>query len=185
MSDASQRVDAYSRELTLPWRQGISPAERVWMLPYPPGDERRMRAQVGRLDLATRQSGRSWVLHDVTDAFGRWLAHHEYAEAFVTDPTDLTSSVLEEFEAHVATGLRAELTDPGTGEDTVVALVGVGALYPFVRVSRLVQAVADDIRGRLLVLFPGRFDPAGHTYRLLDARDGFNYRALAILPTKD
>jgi hypothetical protein len=162
---------------------GVSPSERVWMLPYPPTDERRMRAQLPTLALATQESGRGWRQHDVTDTFGTWLAHHEYAEAFVADPTDLTSSVLDEFEEYVANGVRAALVD--ADGDTVVALVGVGSLYPFVRVSRLVQAVADDIRGRLLVLFPGRFDPSGHTYRLLDARDGFNYRAIAILPTKD
>lgn len=185
MSDASERIDAFALELTIPWRAGISSAERVWMLPYPPGDERRMRAQVPRLELETRQSGRTWAVHDVTDAFGTWLAQHEYAEAFVSDPTDLTTSVLDDFEVHVADGVRDALGAPGVDETTVVALVGVGSLYPFVRVSRLVQAVADDIRGRLLVLFPGRYDAAGHSYRLLDARDGFNYRATAILPKKD
>lgn len=185
MSDASERVDAYTEELALPWRGGISSAERVWMLPYPPSDERRMRAQLPRLALATGAAGRGWAVHDLTDAFGTWLAQHEYAEAFVTDPSDLTSSLLDEFETYVADRVRGALTAGGVDAKTVVALVGVGSLYPFVRVSRLVEAVAGDIPGRLLVLFPGHYDAAGHTYRLLDARDGFNYRALAILPKKD
>lgn len=185
MSDASERVLAYAQELALQWRRGLSPAERVWMLPYPPSEERRIRAQLPRFALVTAEAGRGWTVLDVTDTFGTWLADHEYAEAFVTDPTDLTSSVLDHFEVHVADRLRGALTDDDVDERTVVALVGVGSLYPFVRVSRLVHAVADHIRGRLLVLFPGRFDPSGHTYRLLDARDGFNYRALAILPKKD
>ena len=35
-----------------------------------------------------------------------------------------------------------------------------------------------DIAGRLVVFFPGSRD--GNTYRLLDARDGWNYLAHSI-----
>lgn len=185
MSDASDRADAYLEQLALPWREGISAAERVWMLPYPPSDERRMRAQLPHMEVATRDRGHDWALLDLTDTFGLWLAHHEYADAFVADPTDLTLSLLDDFETEVAATVRTTLGMAGVDERTVVALVGVGSLYPFVRASRLVQDVDVDVRGRLLVLFPGRYDAAGHSYRLLDARDGFNYRALAILPKKD
>lgn len=185
MSHVSDLVDAFADELRLPWRDHLAPAERVWMLVYPPGEERRLRARVPQLELATRQAGRGWKQVDLTDAFGRWLARHEYAEAFVADPSDLTSALLDEFGDAAAAHVRAVLTAEDADASTVVALVGTGALYPFVRASRLIEAVDRDVRGRLLVFFPGRHDAATHSYRLLDARDGFNYRARAITATKD
>ncbi|NMM86166.1 hypothetical protein B2J88_17620 [Rhodococcus sp. SRB_17] len=44
MSRISDLVDAYSGELSLPWRSGLSGGERVWMLVYPPDLERTVRA---------------------------------------------------------------------------------------------------------------------------------------------
>ena len=40
------------------------------------------------------------------------------------------------------------------------------------------EAVTDCIGGRLLVFFPGERE--GSNYRLLDARDGWNYLATPI-----
>jgi len=37
------------------------------------------------------------------------------------------------------------------------------------------------LEGRLLVFFPGEHHPENHTYRLLDARDGWNYLAVPLL----
>ncbi|NMM30394.1 MAG: DUF1788 domain-containing protein [Cellulomonas sp.] len=185
MSHASDLVDAYAAHLRLPWRAHLSPAERVWMLVYPPAEERRVRARLPQLEDVTDLAGHAWVEVDVTDAFGGWLARHEYADAFVADPTNLTSSLLDEFADEVASQVRAVLTGPDVNEGTVVAVVGTGALYPFMRASQLVEAVDRDVRGRLLVFFPGRHDGSTHSYRLLDARDGFNYRAIAITATKD
>jgi hypothetical protein len=62
--------------------------------------------------------------------------------------------------------------------NAVVALVGLGSLFDFIRVSRLIDAVEGTIRGRLLVLFPGEY--RHNTYRFMDARDGFNYMAIPI-----
>ena len=44
MSLVSDLIDNFTAELRLPWRQGLSPAERVWMLVYPSSEERRIRA---------------------------------------------------------------------------------------------------------------------------------------------
>ena len=120
---------------------------------------------------------------DLTDAFGRWLATHDYAEAFVADPTNLTSAALEEFEEFASALVRSALL--ASDHSTLVAVVGTGALYPFMRASLLVEQVDADIQGRLLVLFPGRVERATNTYRLLDARDGFNYRARPITHETD
>jgi len=45
-------------------------------------------------------------------------------------------------------------------------------------VSDLMSAVDSSIRGRLLAFFPGEFE--NNNYRLLDARDGWNYLAVPI-----
>jgi hypothetical protein len=51
-----------------------------------------------------------------------------------------------------------------------------------VKVSALVSEVNDAIAGRLLVFFPGQHE--GSSYRLLDARDGWNYLAIPITPNR-
>ena len=50
--------------------------------------------------------------------------------------------------------------------------------FGFARVSLVLKEVVKDIRGRLVVFFPGEFED--NNYRLLDARDGWNYLAVAI-----
>ena len=42
----------------------------------------------------------------------------------------------------------------------------------------MIPLVETHIRGRLLVLFPGVYEQ--NNYRLLDARDGWNYLAIPI-----
>ena len=81
-----------------------------------------------------------------------------------------------EFREHVANRLRAEL-EP-VGDNGVVALLGVASLYGFLRVSEVIRAVEQSIRGRLVVFFPGTKNESN--YRLLDARDGWNYLAQGI-----
>ncbi len=69
------------------------------------------------------------------------------------------------------------MTDP----NGVVALLGAGTLFGLgdaPKVSALLNAVNDTIAGRLLVFFPGEHE--GNRYRLLDARDGWNYLATPI-----
>lgn len=183
MSRMSDLEDAYAGELGLLWRRGISGAERVWMLVYPPELERQVRARVPALEVRTQQAGRGWEVVDLSDVLGRWVAQHEYAEAFYEDPSDFTSSIVDMFADDVVSTVRDSLS--AADDETVVALVGVASLFPFVRASALIQAVDDAVRGRLLVLFPGRHDPDSHSFRLLDARDGFNYRARVITPEKN
>ena len=67
------------------------------------------------------------------------------------------------------------------GPDTVVALLGVGTLFGLARVSSVVEGIKETVPGRLLVFFPGEHHPENHTYRLLDARDGWNYLAVPLL----
>ena len=57
-------------------------------------------------------------------------------------------------------------------------MTGIGSLYGFLHISSLVRDIEPDIQGRLVVFFPGSKD--GDNYRLLDARDGWNYLATSI-----
>jgi hypothetical protein len=178
MSRVSDLVDAYEAEVRLLWRNNVSGGERVWMLVYPPELERQVRGQLPEMAQRTREARRRWEVLDLSDDLGRWIAQHEYAQAFYEDPGDFTSSVVDMFADELRERVRARLD--AADEDTVVALVGAASLFPFVRASALIQAADSAVRGRLLVLFPGRSDPDSHSFRLLDARDGFNYRARVI-----
>lgn len=183
MSRVSDLVNAYTAELSLPWRSGLSGGERVWMLVYPPEMERAIRAAVPKLELATSQSGHGWAVIDLTDEVGMWIAAHKYAEAFFEEPSDLTSAMVDKLETELVAKIRRQLA--AVADNSVVALVGVASLFPFLRASSLITKIHDDTKGRLLVLFPGMHDPETHSFRLLDARDGFNYRARIIDPQKD
>jgi hypothetical protein len=60
-------------------------------------------------------------------------------------------------------------------------MLGAGTLFGLgetVKVSALLNAVNDAVAGRFLVFFPGEHE--GNSYRLLDARDGWNYLATPI-----
>ena len=183
MSRVSDLVDAYAADLDLPWRGGLSGGERVWMLVYPPDMERAMRAALPKLELATGQGGHGWKAIDITDELGTWIASHRYSEAFFEDPSDFTSAIIDKFEAELTSKIREQLA--ASPVDHVVALVGIGSIFPFLRASSVIKAIDDEVSGRLLVLFPGLHDPETHSFRLLDARDGFNYRARVIDSQKD
>lgn len=59
--------------------------------------------------------------------------------------------------------------------------MGVGSLFGLARVSSVVEGIKDAVGGRLVVFFPGEYHPENHAYRLLDARDGWNYLAVPLL----
>ena len=50
------------------------------------------------------------------------------------------------------------------------------------RADAVVEDVAPAIQGRLAVFFPGEYE--SNNYRLLDARDGWNYLAVPITARK-
>jgi hypothetical protein len=149
----------------------------VWFAVYDKNDERRLRARVPEFEIATGKAGHGWSLIDVTDSFPSWLVAHEYRDSYFENPEALDVA-MDDFLEHVAALVRTQLA--AADERTVVGLLGVGALFGFVKVSALVKAVQNDIRGRMLVFFPGTHE--NNVYRLLDARDGWNYMAVPITP---
>ena len=174
MANIDDLIRAYKRFAALPWNKNVSGPERVWMCIYQPREERRLRHRLGEFELATKSAGHDWLLFDLTDSFERWMSGHEYREDYFASPDDLDLA-LDEFSEGLKQELRSALD---TGGNTVVALLGAGSLFGVSSVSSLIQKVADSVPGRLLVFFPG--EKEGNNYRLLDARDGWNYLATPI-----
>src|SRR4051812_44200264 len=126
MGHIESLVDAYSRFVSIPWSTNLSGAERVWMLIYPPREERRLRMRVGEFETETLKAGHTWKLEDIADFFPRWLTDNEYRESYFEDP-DLLEPALEKFAAALGQHVRTCLTADASGS-TVVALLGVGSL---------------------------------------------------------
>jgi len=165
----------YARYVSLPWDRSLPAPQRVWFTVHDPFDERRLRLHLPSFEIASKQAGHGWCSCDLTAAFARWLAGQDYREAYFESPDDLhcPHPAFEEFVANLVR-LQLEAAD----EETVVGVTGLASLFGFMRVSKLMEMVEDSIRGRLLVFFPGEYED--NNYRLLDARDGWNYHAVPI-----
>jgi hypothetical protein len=179
VSVIQQRIRAYDRFVRIPWKSGLSGSERVWMVIYPPPDERRLRRRVQEFELATTGAGHGWKQIDLTRDFACWMAANPYREQYFKAPQTIELA-LGDFATYVTDRVRQDLESPDVDDNTVVAVIGAGSLFGAgpVRLSKLVESLDRSIRGRLLVFFPGERD--GHNFRLLGARDGWSYLAIPI-----
>ena len=178
MGRIEKLAERYGRHIALPWRQDLTGAERTSFVVYPKGDERRLRARKALFELAAKDAGHGWIDCDLTDAFAQWMAGLDYRDSYFEFPEDLALKLAEDFPDYVAAKVREKLTVPEADDNAVVAVSGTASLFGFLRVSELMEAVQQDIRGRLLLFFPGEYENSN--YRLLDARDGWNYLAVPI-----
>lgn len=175
-------ADAYARHVGLPWDRGLSPPQRVWFAVYPKEEERRLRYKIEAFQLATVAATKKWVLVDITDSFARWIDGERYRDAYFKNPK-MMAPKLPQFLESVARDVIARARAAGADEDTVVGLLGVASLFGFAQTSDLVPKVIVDLPGRLLVFFPGSRE--GNVYKLLDAREGWNYLATPITAYDD
>ncbi len=179
MSYVDDLVESYRKFVALPWQENLASPQRVWMAVYPPEHERRLRLHLPAFKAATTEYQHGWALADITVSFDQWMAAHEYRDAYFEDP-ELLDTALPAFFDHLVEEVRQRLgehPDP----NGVVAILGAGTLFGLgeaVKVSALLNAVDDAVAGRLLIFFPGQHE--GNNYRLLDARDGWNYMAIPI-----
>ena len=181
MSKVEKLLSVYREYIGLPWQQGLAGIQRVVFAVYDPRDELRMRANLAQFEIATKAVGHAWQPIDTTDAFPRWMGEQRYRESYFGNPEDLDGYAhgqITGFTEALERDLRNKIVG-GADANTVTALVGVGSLLGLTRVSRVVEKVADAIPGRLLVFFPGTY--ADNHYRLLDARDGWNYLAVPLV----
>lgn len=178
MSRIEELAEHYAKHIATPWQRTVAGAQRVIMIVYDKELERTLRARKMAFETATRQAGHEWIEIDVSNAFSQWMADDDYRDAYFESPDDLQIKLDAEFPEFLAKSLRKTLSRPEANERSVVAVFGLGALFGFTRVSEVLKLIEGDIRGRLVLFFPGQLD--GNNYRLLDARDGWNYLAVPI-----
>ena len=178
-----QLLENYKSELQLPWRDGLSGAERVWFAVYPPELERKLVLRLEAFRLATEQSaaGRSWKHISLEHRFGAWIAGQEYRETYFSRP-QRAAGLPALFADELADQIADEIRGAQLGSNSIFAISGVASLFGIASLSALVKKFEDVVEGRLLVFFPGEY--LNNQFRLLDARDGWNYHALAITCAK-
>ena len=183
MGRIDKLAERYKRYISLPWEKDLAGAQRVIFIVYDKSDERRLRARKTHFELATSGAGHHWIECDLTDAFAEWMANVEYRESYFESPEDLELKLEEDFLQHVVSRVQTVLSAPDADDGSVVALFGIASLFGFIRVSEVMRAIERDVRGRIVVFFPGEY--VDSNYRLLDARDGWNYLAVPITLQED
>ncbi|WP_423925135.1 BREX protein BrxB domain-containing protein [Candidatus Palauibacter sp.] len=176
MSQIEKLARVYERHVGVAWQRTMAGAQRVMLAVYPKEKERLLRARLSEFDEATRRTGHEWTLIDATPWFAEWMGADEYRDSYFQAPELLGMNLEGGFRESAEDRLRRALE--AADDETVVALLGIASLYGFLRVSELIRAVEPSVRGRLLVFFPGTKNE--NNYRLLDARDGWNYLAQPI-----
>ncbi|RXZ47571.1 DUF1788 domain-containing protein [Agromyces fucosus] len=182
MTDLDNLIANYSTHVANPWASNLAPAQRCWMIVYPPTDERRLRARVQAFENATHKASKSWQLVDITDEPGRWIREHPFANRYFAKPEVLSTAALQEFRAQLVTRIREQATN-AHDPNGVVAVLGAGSLFGITETSWLLNELAPHVAGRLAVFFPGEY--RNNNYRLLEAREGWNYLALPITTSED
>ncbi len=178
MGKIEDLANNYGRYIALPWQRDLAGPQRTIFIVHDKTDERKIRAKIDLFEIASEESGHAWKLHDFTDCFARWMTQSDYRESYFQEPSDLRLKLESHFTPFAASELREVLTSADVDENTVVAVHGVASLYGFTKVSLVLQEAERDIRGRLVLFFPGEYD--NNCYRLLDVRDGWSYLAVPI-----
>ncbi len=181
MSEVEDLLKAYENLVRLPWDSSLAGPEKVWFVVYDPAQERRIRLRLPEFETVTKKHGHGWRSVDLTDSFARWISTHKYRDSYFEEP-ELLEPALQAFTNAVAQEIKAVLTAEDVDLNTVVCLTGVASLYGLTKVSNVLEKVTADLRGRLLVCFPGEHD--GQVYKILGAREGWNYLAVPITTKK-
>lgn len=178
MSKIDQLAAAFSDHVAVGWPSGSSGAQRVIMIVYDPSDERTLRKRIDLFAQAAQTHNYAWHSVDLTSSFGTWLGAHRYREGYFEEPHMLSAGANERFTQYAADAVRKALERSGHTEREVVGLIGVASLFGVASVSDVLTRVDHAIKGRLAVFFPGRVRDG--RYRLLDARDSWDYHAIPI-----
>lgn len=176
MGRVEDLAERFGRHLSVPISATGVAAERVLVVVYDKELERMLRARFDEFEIKAISAGRTFKRIDCTELFADWMAGLDYRDAYFEEPEHLGAKIEGEFKKLVIEKLRMALK--GTDARTVVAVTGTASLYGFVRLSEIIREIDGDVRGCLAVFFPGTKD--NNNYRLLDARDGWNYLAHCI-----
>lgn len=168
----------FERHIAAPWQRNIAGPQRTIFVVYDKADERRLRAKQSLFEMAATEANHRWILFDVTKEFSDWMSSMDYRDAYFEQPDDLGLKLQSDFMYYVSEKLKAVLNSDEADDNAIVAILGAGCLYGFTKVSLIIKEVERDVRGRLVLFFPGSYEY--FNYRLLDARDGWNYLAVPI-----
>lgn len=171
----------YQRLCEFSWDRNVAGAQRVWLAVYDKDDERKLRLRLPLFEEATHQTGHKWSAIDLTDAFANWMCgpdNASFAESYFETPELLDEAALADLKKSVVSQIRSVLAALADSENTVLALYGAASLFGFLKISEILPLVEGDVKGRLLVFFPGTYED--NNYRLLDGQDGWNYLAVPI-----
>lgn len=178
MSRVNQLIKKYQEHIQLPWKHQIAAPQRVIFCVYDPLDERSLRLKVEEFEIVTIESGYEWILFDLTNSFPNWIGNQRYAEKYFSSP-DRLGVLIPKYEEYIIEEFTRFINDSKIHHKMIVGLSGVGSLYGFIKIKPLIDKLAPLIPGRLVVLFPGRYEHPNN-YRLLDGYDGWNYLAVTI-----
>lgn len=177
-SKVDQLLSAFEAVVNEPWSNVLSGQERIWFLVYDPAEQRKVDLRLGDFENATRKAQKQWASISLKNCFPQWMAQHDYREEYFQDPESLLDQLEAEFKQYAIDFMVAEFQRVGSDDNTVIAVRDISSLFGFVRVSDVLNGCSNAFRGRLLLFFPGEFER--NQYRLLDARDGWNYLARPI-----
>ncbi len=175
IEDLSSR---YYDHISAPWQRNLAGAQKTIFVVYDKDDERKLRARLDEFETRTVEAGHTWKSFDFTPVFAKWMSGMDYRYSYFEEPDDLSMKLQIEFVRYAAEELRKILTAPDVTENTVIGAYGVASLFGFTKVSLVLKEVEQSIKGRLILFFPGDYE--NNNYRLLDARDGWNYLAVPI-----
>ena len=175
MSTVDELLRHFQRQAALPWSKDTARDYRVWILHYEKILDRRIQGRLHEFEAIARKFGHGWHTLHLAALVPPWFAKHDLFEGLAEQPDELPG-LLPDFEAHLVHVVSDRLRSLSDGD--ILALSGAGSLFGLTRVSTIAEKVAPEIRGRLLLFFPGRHESS--VYRLLDARDGWTYRATPI-----
>ena len=178
MSKIDQLLQKFQRIIKEPWPTGLSGQEKIWFLIFDPIDLRKMEFKLGEFEIATKNANRDWHLISLKTKFSYWLSKHDYKVSFFEDPEYLSDALQDDFKNYLEDSIIADL-DSNNNENTLIVLNDVSAIFGFIKLSEIVNAISNKIQGRLMILFPGEF--TNNQYRLMDARDGWDYLARPIM----
>ena len=177
-SKIDQLLKAYEKVVKEPWTPSLSGQERIWFLVYDPADQRKIDLHIEDFETLTMEAKKKWKIISMKHCFPQWMAQHEYHEEYFRNPEYIVDQLEADFIPFAIQYLKDQLQQSGQDQDTVVAVRDVSSLFGFARLSEILKSCDKEIKGRLLIFFPGEFEQ--NHYRLLDARDGWDYLARPI-----
>jgi len=171
-------IGNFEKVVNTPWASSLSGMEKIWFLVYDPADQRKIDFRLSDFEIATIKAGKKWKMISMKSCFPNWMYNHDYREEYFKSPLDIADSLQSSFVPYATEFLKKRLAEIDHDKETLIAIRDVSSLFGFMRISELLNNCANDFKGHLLIFFPGEFENS--QYRLLNARDGWNYLARPI-----